>query len=161
MFTGRNEHLECLFQIVPRIPQFWRSFKGNAKKSFLNNHLPKLLVSRQFPFFAWFWKYYSLPGLVVNRMEELMLSCCWWKIWGQLKKSTPPPLFPLRRLERYCCSRSVRPQADGSFHFHWWRAPVPLRPSEGEEGGRRGALFQLSPNFAEDQNQPYHYIANS
>ena len=23
----------------------WRSFKGNAKKSFLNNHLPKLLVS--------------------------------------------------------------------------------------------------------------------
>ena len=30
-------------------------------------------------------------------------------------------------------------------------------------GGRvgRGALFQLSPNFAVDQIRPYHYIANS
>ena len=66
-------------------------------------------------------------------------------IWGQLKKSTPPPLFPLRRSERYCCSTSVRPQADGSFHFHWWRAPVPLRPSEGEEGG--GCSFSAVPKF--------------
>ena len=96
------------------------------------------------------WIYYVVEWLVLVYGE----------IWGQLKKSTPPPLFPLRRSERHCCSTSVRLQVDGSFHFHWWRAPVPLRPSEGEEGGR-GALFQMSPNFAVYQNQPYHYIANS
>ena len=30
----------------------------------------------------------------------------------------------------------------------------------GRGGAGTGALFQLSPNFAIDQNQPYHYIAN-
>ena len=34
-------------------------------------------------------------------------------------------------------------------------------PTIGGGRGGRGALFQLSPNFAVDQNQPYHYTANA
>ena len=59
---------------------------------------------------------------VVPLMVWLPLVVClvlvYDEIWGQLEKSTPPPLFPLRRSERYWRSTSFELQADGSFYFH-------------------------------------------
>ena len=66
-------------------------------------------------------------GYSCTEWRSLLCSCCWWKrygvkgkvgrlciccvvvwlvlvygkIWGQLEKSTPPLLFPLRRSKRY------------------------------------------------------------
>ena len=53
------------------------------------------------------------------------------EIWGQLKKSTPPPLFPLRWSERYWRSSSVKVKGTICLRSDWSRTTVPLRPSEG------------------------------
>ena len=53
-------------------PQFWRPFKGNAIKSFLNNHIPKLsFVPLQlfFSFCPYTWLV-SLPSNIWGRVEQ-------------------------------------------------------------------------------------------
>ena len=118
---------------------------------------------------------YSSPRLVVDRMDELIVELlflekvwCQKKSWlfmnllcsgmvgfglrrnlGTAEKEHPSPLFPLRWSEMYWSSSSVKVKGSICLRSDWCRTTVPLRPSEGEEGGR-GALFQLSPNFAID-----------
>ena len=96
-------------------------------------------------------------------------SARWWLIYWKpifkicprmpAEKEHPSPLFPLRWSERYWRSSSVKVKGTIGLRSDWCRTTVPLRPWEGEEWGR-GALFQLSPNFAIDKKPtlPLHSI---